>query len=200
MGDTLPGQASGYDALLLAQVVQGEVVALEKLFLAYQERVYQLAVGITRDAETAEEVVQDTFYRLYLNARRIDPNLPLLPWLYRVAANLSYNCARAHRRWSSAVQRFTDSIRDSSGSSPEWLAEQHELQTIVRQTLDSLPPRHRAVLVLHYVHDYNIVEIAAILNCPQGTVKSRLYHARKLLRDQLEQHYGFTAPLLPDIV
>ncbi len=200
MSDMLPGQASGYDALLLAQVVQGEVFALEKLFLAYQERVYQLAIGITRDAETAEEVVQDTFYRLYLNARRIDPNLPLLPWLYRVAANLSYNRARAHRRWSGALQRFSERLHETPPGSPEALVEQRELQTIVRNTLDMLPPRHRAVLVLHYVHDYNIEEIAAILSCPAGTVKSRLYHARRLLKERLQEHRGFTTLLLPDIV
>jgi RNA polymerase sigma-70 factor (ECF subfamily) len=197
MGEVL-SQPSGYDALLLAQVVQGEVRALEKLFLAYQERVYQLAIGITRDAETAEEVVQDTFYRLYLNARRIDPNLPLLPWLYRVAANLSYNRARAHRRWSGALQRLTERLRDTSFGSPEALAEQRELQELVRSTLDKLTPRHRAVLVLHYVHDYNIDEIAAILSCPAGTVKSRLFHARKLLKEHLEAQYGLTAPMLPD--
>ena len=192
-------QSSGYDALLLAQMVQGEVQALEKLFLAYQERVYQLAIGITRDAETAEEVVQDTFYRLYLNARRIDPNLPLLPWLYRVAANLSYNCARAHRRWSGALQRFTERLWELPAGSPEALAEQHELQELVRATLDILTPRHRAVLVLHYVHDYNIDEIAAILSCPAGTVKSRLFHARKLLKEHLQAQHGLTAPMLPDI-
>ena len=197
MGEVL-SQPSGYDALLLAQVVQGEVRALEKLFLAYQERVYQLAIGITRDPETAEEVVQDTFYRLYLNARRIDPNLPLLPWLYRVAANLSYNRARAHRRWSGALQRLTERLRDSSLGSPEAWAEQRELQEQVRSTLDMLTPRHRAVLVLHYVHDYNIDEIAAILSCPAGTVKSRLFHARKLLKEHLEAQYGLTAPMLPD--
>jgi RNA polymerase sigma-70 factor (ECF subfamily) len=200
MVDALPGPASGYDALLLAQVAQGDMGALEQLFTTYQERVFQLAFGITRDAETAEEVVQDTFYRLYLNARRIDASLPLLPWLYRVAANLSYNCARAHRRWTGALQRIAERLWEPGFSSPELLAEQHELQAIVRATLDTLPPRHRAVLVLHYVHDYNIQEIAAILSCPVGTVKSRLYHARRLLKEHLQQYYGMTAALLPDIV
>ena len=112
MANTSPGPDYGRDALLVAQVAHGEVDALEQLFILYQRRVYQLAMGITRDAETAEEVVQDTFYRLYRNAQQVDA-ATLGPWLYRVAANLSYNRVRAHRRWLNALQGFTDRIWDS---------------------------------------------------------------------------------------
>lgn len=192
-----PPERYGRDALLLAQVAQGELDALEELFRVYQKRVYQLAMGITADAETAEEVVQDTFYRLYSNASKLDAAL-LLAWLYRVAANLSYNRARAHRRWMSALQGLADRMWDTPRLTPELLAEQHELRDLVRDLLTSLPPRHRAVLVLHYMGDYSIQEVAAILHCPEGTVKSRLYHARKLLKEQLQTRYGITAPLLLD--
>ncbi len=58
-------------------------------------------------------------------------------------------------------------------------------------------PKHRAVLVLHYIHEYSVQEIAVILDCPEGTVKSRLHHARKLLKEQLERRYGGAA-ILPD--
>jgi RNA polymerase sigma-70 factor (ECF subfamily) len=73
---------------------------------------------------------------------------------------------------------------------PEQIAEQHELQETVRALLGELPPNHRAVLVLHYLQDYSIPEIAEILDCPEGTVKSRLHHARKLLRGYLQRRYG----------
>jgi RNA polymerase sigma-70 factor (ECF subfamily) len=170
-------------------VAQGQFGALEQLFERYQRQVYQLALGITRDAETAEEVLQDTFYRLYSHASAIDAALPLLPWLYRVAANLSYNQAR-RSFWSEPFHALSERLRVPALRLPEQIAEQHELQETVRTLLDELPPNHRAVLVLHYLQDYSIPEIAEILDCPEGTVKSRLHHARKLLRGYLQRRYG----------
>jgi RNA polymerase sigma-70 factor (ECF subfamily) len=185
------------DAALLRQVAQGHLAALEQLFLRYQRQVYQLALGITRDVETAEEVLQDTFYRLYNHSGELDYSLPLLPWLYRVAANLSYNQARRRSLWSEPFHALAERLRVPVRRQPEQIAEQHELQATVRAMLDELPPNHRAVLVLHYLEDYSIPEIAAILDCPEGTVKSRLHHARKLLRGYLQRRYG-GGLILPD--
>jgi RNA polymerase sigma-70 factor, ECF subfamily len=185
------------DVCLLEQVVAGDLLALEQLFARYQRQIYQLALGITRDAETAEEVLQDTFYRLHKHAAQLDGSLPLLPWLYRVAANLSYNQARRRHAWAEPFHVLAERLFVPPWRSPEHIAEEHEVQAIVRATLDALSPKHRAVLVLHYIHEYSVQEIAAILDCPEGTVKSRLHHARKLLKEQLERRYGGAA-LLPD--
>jgi len=178
------------DETLLRGIAEGHRDALEVLFVRYQRQVYQLALGITREAETAEEVLQDTFYRLHAHAGSLDGSQPLLPWLYRVAANLSYNCARRRRLWTEPFHALAERLFAPARRSPEQVAEQHELQAILRAVLDDLPPNHRAVLVLHYLEDYSIPEIAAILDCPEGTVKSRLYHARKLVKHQLQLRYG----------
>jgi RNA polymerase sigma-70 factor (ECF subfamily) len=185
------------DGRLLDQVADGDLTALEQLFARYQRQIYQLALGVTRDAETAEEVLQDTFYRLHKHAAELDGALPLLPWLYRVAANLSYNQARRRHAWAEPFHALAERLFALPQRSPEHIAEEHEVQAIVRATLDLLPPKHRAVLVLHYIHEYSMQEIAAILDCPEGTVKSRLHHARKLLKEQLERRYGGAA-ILPD--
>jgi RNA polymerase sigma-70 factor (ECF subfamily) len=185
------------DALLLQRVGQGDLAALEQLFVRYQRQVFQLALGVTRDVETAEEVLQDCFYRLYTHAAQLDGSAPLLPWLYRVTVNLSHNQARRRWPWSEPFHALAERLRYPAGQSPEYIAEQHELQSIVRATLDELPPNHRAVLILHYLHDYSIAEIAGILDCPEGTVKSRLHHARRLLKERLQRRYG-GATLLPD--
>jgi RNA polymerase sigma-70 factor (ECF subfamily) len=197
MSDTIHPDNTDHDAELLSQVAGGTIAALEPLFARYQRQVYQLAFGITRDAETAEEVLQDTFYRLYAHAAQIDRSLPLLPWLYRVAANLAYNQARRRSIWSESFHALAERLRAPDRRQPERIAEQHELQAIVRAVLDELPPNHRAVLILHYLQDYSIPEVAAILDCPEGTVKSRLHHARKLLKGQLQRRYGGAA-ILPD--
>jgi RNA polymerase sigma-70 factor, ECF subfamily len=186
------------DAELLRQAAAGDLAALERLFMRYQRQIYQLALGVTRDVETAEEILQDTFYRLYKHAANLDGSTPLLPWLYRVAANLSYNQAR-RRLWTVPFHALAERLFAPTRRSPEQIAEQHELQVIVRRTIEELSPNHRAVLVLHYLHDYSIPEVASILECPEGTVKSRLHHARKLLKARLLRRYGEAAPLLDQL-
>ncbi|NJO84534.1 MAG: RNA polymerase sigma factor [Blastochloris sp.] len=184
---------------MLQRVTRGDLDALEQLFSAYQRQVFQFAHGITRDAETAEEVLQDVFYRLYTHVTHIDQTLPLLPWLYRVTANLSYNRARRRHLWTEPFHAVAERLLTPTRRSPEHLAEQHELQLIVRQMLDGLSPNHRAVLILYYLNDYSIQEIAHILDNPEGTIKSRLHHARKLLKERLLRRYGAATVLLDQI-
>lgn len=192
-------EAQSTDALLLQRTAKGDLDALEGLFARYRRPIYTLAQGITRSDETAEEVLQDTFYRLYTNAARIDVEQPLLPWLYRVATNLSYNAGR--RRWHlmEPLTLLTERLFAPQGRSPEHLAEQHELQDIVHRTLEELPLNHRAVLTLYYLHEFSVTEIAEILEVPEGTIKSRLHHARKLLRDRLLRRFGEATALLDQV-
>jgi RNA polymerase sigma-70 factor (ECF subfamily) len=184
------------DAALLARVAADDMGALECLFARYEAPVRTFALGITRDAETAEEIVQDVFYRLYRNAGQLDRSLPLMPWLYRVTANLSYNRARRRRFWTEPFHALAERLLAPARREPERVAEQHELQAMVRATLDQLAPNHRAVLILYYLEEYTIAEIAGILDIPEGTIKSRLHHARRLLKDHLLRRYGAAATLL----
>src|SRR3712207_9529393 len=94
----------GEDAALLAAIVGGDLAALETLFLKHQSKVYQTALGVTRDPQIAEEVLQDTFFRLYRYADRLDGSQPLAPWLHRVTVNLCCTRLRGLRAW-------TDSFR-----------------------------------------------------------------------------------------
>ena len=186
------------DAKRLTAVAQGDMHALEVLFRKYQATVYQTALGVTRDPQVAEEVLQDTFYRLYRYAGRLDGSLPLAPWLYRVSINLCYNRLKSLRAWTDSFHELAERLFSPSSASPERAAERNELQALVQSALDTLDAKHRAVLVLYYLHDYAVTEIAEITGVPEGTVKSRLFHARKLLRQYLEQQYGLNDLLLPD--
>ncbi|MBC8161753.1 MAG: RNA polymerase sigma factor [Roseiflexaceae bacterium] len=196
MTTSTAGEAEPSDALLLGRIAAGDLDALEGLHERYRRPVYTLAHGITRSQETAEEVLQDTFYRLYTNAGKLDAAQPLLPWLYRVATNLSYNSVR--RRWNilEPLTLLTERLFAPQRRSPEHLAEQRELQDIVHATLQEIPLNHRAVLTLYYLHEYSILEIADILELPEGTIKSRLHHARKLLKARLLRRYGEATTLL----
>lgn len=186
------------DAALVAAVAQGDMRALETLFNKYQTNVYQTAYGVTRDAHVAEEILQDTFFRLYRYADRINGELPLAPWLYRVTINLCYNRLKGLRAWTDSFQELAERLFVPHHQSPERAAEQNELQALLQAALADLDPKHRAVLVLHYLHDYGISEIAEVVGVPEGTVKSRLFHARKVLKQRLEQCEGASDLLLPD--
>jgi RNA polymerase sigma-70 factor, ECF subfamily len=186
------------DAAALLAVARGDMRALETLFMKYQASVYQTALGITRDPHVAEEVLQDTFFRLYRHAGRLDGSLPLAPWLYRVAVNLCYNRLKGLRAWTDSFHELAERLFMPSSVSPERAAERNELQALVQLALGDLDPKHRAVLVLYYLHDYSVQEIGEITGVPEGTVKSRLFHARKLLRQRLEQRFGPNEWLVPD--
>jgi RNA polymerase sigma-70 factor (ECF subfamily) len=186
------------DEALLLRIRKGDLGALEQLFKRYQHSLYQTALGITHDPELSEEIVQDCFYKLYRHADTLDATLPLAPWLYRVGVNLCYSMLRRRRPWSEPFHNLAERLRVSGQQAPEQVAEQHEVQSIVRETLQELSPQHRAVLVLHYFHDYSVTEIAAILECPEGTIKSRLHHARRLLKQRLIQRLGSAPDSLPN--
>jgi len=186
------------DAAYLTAVAQGNMQALEALFTKYQATVYQTAFAVTRDAQIAEEVLQDTFFRLYRHAGRLDGSFPLAPWLYRVTINLCYNRLKGLRAWTDSFHELAERLFTSNSISPEQAAERSELQTVVQTALAHLDPKHRAVLVLYYLHDYAVQEIAEITGVPEGTVKSRLFHARKLLRQYLEQRYSVPELLVRD--
>ncbi len=186
------------DAKRLQAVAQGDMHALEALFRKYQANVYQTALGVTRDPQVAEEVLQDTFYRLYRYAGRLDGSLPLAPWLYRVSINLCYNRLKSLRAWTDSFHDLAERLFSPSSTSPEHTAERNELQALVQAALETLDAKHRVVLILYYLHDYAVNEIAEITGVPEGTVKSRLFHARKLLRQHLEQQHGLNDLLFPD--
>ena len=194
---TLPASpAACEDTLLVQRVQNGDMAAFETLFHKYETVIYRTALAITRDPGVAEEVLQDCFYKTFLNIQRIHGDLPLSPWLHRVAVNLSCNALKKRRVWLEPLENLAERLFSDPHHSPEYVAEQSELQTVIRDLINGLPLKHRVVVVLHYVQDFSLPEIAYILNCPVGTVKSRLHYARKVLKTELESHYlaGQPAP------
>lgn len=184
------------DTALVRRVQGGDMVAFEELFHKYKGVIYRTALAITRDAGMAEEVLQDCFYKTYTNIHRIQPDVPLSPWLHRVAVNLSCNAIKRRRGWLEPIENIAERLFADPHHSPEHLFEQNELQGTIRDIVNELPVKHRVVVVLHYLHDLSLPEIADILECPVGTVKSRLHYARKVLKLEIESRYltGQPAP------
>jgi len=174
------------DAVLIERLRANDLDALGALFDRYYAQVYRTAVAITRDNAVAEDIAQDCFLKLLQYANRIDVSLPLAPWLYRVTVNLSYTWISRRQKRRISLEALVDHLMSPSGHSPDQLAEKGEVQHQVRNAISELPFNQRVVIVLHYLSSLSLEEIAEILDCPVGTVKSRLYYARENLRRRLD--------------
>jgi RNA polymerase sigma-70 factor (ECF subfamily) len=167
----------------------GETLAFDNLFYRYRDGIYRLGMAITKDPSAAEEIVVDTFARAHRAIERLEPDDSLRPWLYRVAVNLSYNRRPRKGVTFSSLDDGTDDIA-AEGESPSDAAERTERRRVVLECVDTLGPKHKVVVVLHYLNGLNLAEIAEIVEVPVGTVKSRLHYALRKLRVQLSAHPG----------
>ena len=178
------------DADLVAAMRAGDSTAFEALYDKYKAQIFRSALAMTGDKRTAEEVLQDTFVQAYTHAGSIDESVSIAPWLHRIAINLSAN-RRARRQFILVpLDSLTNLLFANDDESPERLAEQNELRRAVQRAVANLDFKHRAVIVLFYLQDFSLKEIAYILDCPVGTVKSRLHYACQTLKHGLTPDRG----------
>lgn len=173
------------DAELVAQIREGNLEAFEALYHKYKGRIFRTALAITRDQGAAEEILQDCFVRAYRHMDRVDGSLPLSPWLHRIAINLSRSWLSRHNHWYTPLEKVVDQLACPLQNQPDHLAEHRDFMAIVQGAMDSLSFNQRVVLVLFYLWGYSLAEIAYVLDCPVGTVKSRLHYGRANLRRKL---------------
>lgn len=173
------------DGELIKQLQNADLEALGLLFERHRARVYRTALAIVRDPAAAEDILQDCFLKVYVNAKRIDPERPLAPWLYRVTVNLSYTWLSRRSGHRTSFDDAIDNLISPMRQAPDRLAEQTETRQKVRRAIGDLSLDQRVVVVLYYLNGLGLQDIAEILDLPVGTVKSRLYYARENLRGKL---------------
>jgi len=174
------------DAELVARIRDGDLGAFELLYSKYKREVFQTALAITRNRDAAEEILQDCLVRAYKNIHKLNGEGSIAPWLHRVTVNLSYSWGARRRPFLLPLEEMLDRIIAPSSASPERRAERREIEGLVQEAIGSLSPKHRAVVVLCYLHGFSLAEIAYILDCPVGTVKSRLHYACRNLKRYLQ--------------
>ena len=175
------------DRELILQLQAGKLEALGDLYDRYRSQIYHTALAITHDQPAAEDILQECFLRVYKYAHKINVDLPLAPWLYRVTVNLSYTWAKRRKRFTFLPENLTRHLSDPLSNLPEAFTERMELRQRIQDAIDALPFSQKVVVVLYYLNGLSLKEIAEILECPVGTVKSRLFHARSNLRKQIAQ-------------
>jgi RNA polymerase sigma factor (sigma-70 family) len=176
------------DRELIGRLCSGDLAALGTLYDRYRLLVFHTALAITRDRQAAEDILQECFLKLNAYARRIDVNLPLEPWLYRVTVNQAYTWVTRRSRWLTSLESVIDRLVSPARANAEYQAEISELQSAIQHAIDSLPPSQRMTVILYYLNDLSLKEIAYILDCPVGTVKSRLHYGREQLKRQLQTY------------
>ncbi|MEW6566853.1 MAG: RNA polymerase sigma factor [Chloroflexota bacterium] len=174
------------DKPLILDLQQGNLDALGALYDRHRQLVYRTALAITTDDEAAADLLQDVFLRLYRFAGRVDPDRPLEPWLYRVTANLAYTWLKRRHLWLRSLKDMAEWLAREKLPTPHHQAEVDEAWDQVRRALAAIPLQQRLVVVLYYLNDLPIHEIAQILEVPVGTVKSRLHYGRLALKARLE--------------
>ena len=189
------------DLALVERLQKGDLGALEELIQKYQKWIYTLAYRTVKNHADADDVTQETFIRVYRNINQYHPQAGHLfaGWLYRVTVNLSINQAKKRSRDSIAMVSLQHDDKDGEKGNPiEKLPDTYanprkevqnmELKSKIDTALESLSPEHRATFTLCEMQGFSYKEIADIMQCPIGTVMSRLHYAKKVLKDKLKSY------------
>ena len=165
------------DEALMKNLRRGDMPAFDKLYTRHRQPLFNFILRLLQDAALAEDVFQETYMRVLENADRFNPRGKFSTYLYAIAHNL---CMDELRRQSTSIP--ADKMTESSVLDPYDHLLKREAEEAAHQLLAALQPHLRAVVVLRVLHDYSQEETAKIVGVPVGTVKSRLHHALKQLR------------------
>jgi RNA polymerase sigma-70 factor (ECF subfamily) len=177
------------EADLVNRARQGDQAAWSALVQEHQEALFRLAYLLVGDADEAQDIAQEAFIRAYRQWHRFDSARPLRPWLLRITVNLARNHQRGAGRYWAALRRLVQSEGGESPDRAEHESWQHMEARALWQAVKQLDGKDQQVVYLRYFLDLPVDEIAATLDLPAGTVKSRLHRALARLRAVVEQDF-----------
>lgn len=182
------------DEQLVARVQKGDKRAFDLLVLKYQHKVMSLISRYVSDSAEVQDVAQEAFIKAYRAIARFRGDSAFYTWLYRIAANTAKNylVARGRRPPGSDIDAEDAEFLEMGGAlkdidAPEEQLAAEELRGVVEATIKSLPEDLRAALTLREYDGLSYEEIAAVMECPVGTVRSRIFRAREAVDLQVER-------------
>ena len=176
------------EAAIVRKVLGGDANAFETLVLEYEKNVYNIALRMTGNSEDAADMTQEAFIKAYNSLQSFRGDSKFSVWLYRIVSNVCLDFLRSKNRRPTVSLSVEDDdgedaqldVADDS-QSPELLLDRKLTRESVRRGLDSLPPDYRQILLLREIQGLSYDEIAQALCLEVGTVKSRIFRARKRL-------------------
>ncbi len=179
------------DQILVERSLQGEQQAFEQLVKRYQKSIYNLAYRMTGGREDAEDLAQETFLRAYAKLNTFQLGRRFSPWLFRIVSNLCINWKNRQKRREASMDLLSEAKKLFPDTSVDlfFQIERNELQTRLQQEILALPVRYRLVFTLRYLEAHSCRDIAEMLDMPEGTVKTYLFRARRILKEKLKNFY-----------
>jgi len=185
------------DEYLVNEVSKGNVEAFNALYNKYSGQIYNYIYRLIGEVCTVEDIFQDTFVRVIQNIDRYNPVFKFSTWIYTIASNLCFNELKKMKKNKNHVQI------SEMNSGENFPVKQHQLhskeksplehtvisdvQEKIKLAVNSLSENHRMVFIQKFYHNLSYKEIADIMNCSIGTVKSRIHYALEHLREILEE-------------
>ncbi len=182
-----------FEARLVKLARKGDQGAFAELVDVYKDKIFHLAYRMLSNRHEAEDIVQETFLRVYKNFHRYDEKQKFSTWIYRIATNLCIDRLRkrkpsyyldAEMNDQEGMDGYTLIPGDDRTPETEYLLS--ETQQTIHQAIEGLPAKYKSVIVLRYLQDLSLQEIGDVLDMPVTTVKTRVHRGREFLRKKLE--------------
>ncbi|HZM69566.1 MAG TPA: sigma-70 family RNA polymerase sigma factor [Candidatus Cryosericum sp.] len=180
------------DLELVQEVLAGRIEAFEILVRRYQRLVATAALRMGVPRQEVEDVASEVFYKVFRSLRRYEPSHALSTWLYRITINAALDHRRA-RRHDARSEELPAALADDRPSQLDD-ATGRERADLLHEALKRLPDHYRSPLVLTHVEGLQLDQVARILELPEGTVKSRLFRGRAMLKTIIRRHYPGLVP------
>ena len=186
------------DWAIVRRVQNGEVSAFNQLVQKYRQPLFSTIYNMTGNREDATDIAQEVFIKAFQSIKRFRGQASFYTWLYRIAVNSSITFIKRAKKQrfinyetidetlvsSEILEYFTAKTKTEKGALLK------ELQEKLNEALQKLSPKHRIVVILHEVEGMNHKEIADITKTSEGTVRSRLHYAKKMLQVFLQEYIG----------
>lgn len=189
-------QEADSDLAIVRQVQAGDVSAFDRLILKYRERVFGVVYNLTSNREDAADLTQEAFIRAFQSINRFQGQSSFFTWLYKIAVNNALTHLRKNRlRTFFSLEKIQEEpanaeliaqLTDKSGADRE--AYLRELQEKLNEAMQKLSIKHRTVITLFEIDGLSHSEIAEVMDCSEGTVRSRLHYAKQFLQGELSKY------------
>lgn len=183
------------EKIFLKKSQEGDIASFEQLIARHQQKVYNIAYRMMGNEEDAKDAAQEALIKIYKSVSKFRGDSGFSTWVYRIAINACKDELRKKKHniisLDKEIETEEGSIKNEladQGLKPDELVEQAELNETIQEAINQLPEQNRIAIILRDIQGFSYEDISSTLECPVGTVKSRINRGRKLLKDCLKQN------------
>lgn len=183
------------DEQVIQKILAGEKELFSHLLLKFQKGLFNFILRMVGQYELATDLTQEAFMKAYLSLDQFDNRYKFSTWLFTIASNLTIDHLRKKRITMYSLEKKHEGIQKgmierlkSQGGTPIEELEHNELKKKVQESIEKLSPEYREIIILRHMNGFSYEDIASITGLPLGTVKNRIFRARQILKEHLNQY------------